>query len=376
MGFIAILIATTMAIAGSAAYFSVYGLASTFSGTFWSVVIMGGSLEAGKLVAASYLYRYWKKMGGWGWMLKSYMIAGIVTLMFLTSAGIFGYLSSGYQADVLPLKQQAEQIRLLEDERTRSLDRKKQIDDQIAKGPIVSNVQRGEQIDPNAARTLNAATRARESMNRQFQAEQKQLVARISDLDKQLLQLKQEQIKTEAHIGPITYIAKAFNYETDEATKILIFLIIFAFDPMAIALTIGVNIALQLHRDEKQPKVKEDPREDREYKSPTSPVDWSSIQVEKLTDIKPEQQVQPEPTREPEPEPEPEPERTEPVPEQSQPVTLSQNIVLKDSQENLNELIQHYRMLQGQQKLSGEDQLLMKRIEEILTKHGLIGYLR
>lgn len=374
MGFIAILIATTMAIAGSAAYFSVYGLASTFSGTFWSVVIMGGSLEAGKLVAASYLYRYWKKMGGWGWMLKSYMIAGIVTLMFLTSAGIFGYLSSGYQADVLPLKQQAEQIRLLEDERTRSLDRKKQIDDQIAKGPIVSNVQRGEQIDPNAARTLNAATRARESMNRQFQAEQKQLVARISDLDKQLLQLKQEQIKTEAHIGPITYIAKAFNYETDEATKILIFLIIFAFDPMAIALTIGVNIALQLHRDEKQPKVKEDPREDREYKSPTSPVDWSSIQVEKLTDIKPEQQVQPEPTREPEPEPEPE--RTEPVPEQSQPVTLSQNIVLKDSQENLNELIQHYRMLQGQQKLSGEDQLLMKRIEEILTKHGLIGYLR
>ena len=111
MGFIVLLALTTTFIAGSAAFFSVYGLASTFSGTFWSVVLMGSSLEAGKLIAASYLYRYWHVTNFW---LKTYLMAGVAALMLLTSTGIFGYLSSGYQTDVLPLKQIEQQVKVLE----------------------------------------------------------------------------------------------------------------------------------------------------------------------------------------------------------------------------------------------------------------------
>ncbi|TFG96795.1 hypothetical protein E4H12_10255, partial [Candidatus Thorarchaeota archaeon] len=228
MFFIFLLVLSTIAIAGSAAYFSVYGLANTFSGVFWAVVLMGGSLEAGKLIAASYLYRYWDRTN---WFLKTYMMAGVFALMALTSGGIFGYLSSGYQADVLPLKQLESQITLLEDEKVRAIQRKTDIDKQIS------------QLPPKYVTS-------RLRLIKGFQAEQKLVTDRIKELDVEVLALKQKQIKTEAHIGPITYIAKAFDAPTDEATKWLIFLIIFAFDPMAVALTLAVNIALRRREED------------------------------------------------------------------------------------------------------------------------------
>lgn len=230
MFFIALLILSTITIAGSAAFFSVYGLAHTFSGTFWSVVIMGGSLEAGKLIAASYLYRYWKKTN---WLLKTYLVSSVVALMVLTSAGIFGYLSAGYQADILPLKQVKTQIQLLEDEKSRLIERKTQIDQQIAQLP-------------------NNYVTSRIKLMKEFEAEQKLTTARIVELDKEMLSLKQNQIQTEAKIGPIIYIAQVFDLPSDNATKYLIFLIIFAFDPLAVALTLAVNIALKQRQDEEQ----------------------------------------------------------------------------------------------------------------------------
>lgn len=229
MFFIILLALTALSIAGSAAVFSVYGLANTFSGVFWSVVVMGGSLEAGKLIAASYLYRYWSKTG---WLLKSYLFAGIATIMILTSTGIFGYLSTGYQTDILPLRQIESQLVLLEGEKARVLERKKEIDAQIANLP-------------------KNYVASRIKLMKEFDAEQKTLTSRVAAIDKEMLDLKQAQIKTEAHVGPITYIAKAFDLNTDDATKWLVFLIIFAFDPMAVALTLAVNIALRVRGEEK-----------------------------------------------------------------------------------------------------------------------------
>lgn len=249
MFFIALLVAATTAIAFAAAYFSVYGLAYTFSGVFWSVVAMGASLEAGKLIAASYLYRYWHKTNV---LLKSYLMLGVAALMLMTSVGIFGYLSSGYQQDVLPLKMKTEQVQLLEDEKARIMERKRQIDGIMAGSVSVSTVEGAKGIDRNAVRALRETTRARESLVRQYKAEQKDVTQRLKELDAELLVLKQDLIKVEAHIGPITYIAKAFDQPTDDATKWLIFLIIFAFDPMAVALTLAVNTALRVRQEEKE----------------------------------------------------------------------------------------------------------------------------
>lgn len=230
MVFIVLLILTTTFIAGAAAFFSVYGLAATFSGTFWSVVLMGASLECGKLIAASYLYRYWTTTNLW---LKSYLMAGILALMVLTSTGIFGYLSSGYQTDVLPLKQIEEQVKVLDEEKARLIQRKNQIDVQISQLP--SNSVRG-----------------RTALIKGFKDEQAAVTLRIGELDKVILEQKTKLIQTQAHIGPITYIASAFGLDTDNATKYLIYLIIFAFDPMAVSLTLAVNIAIRLRREEQE----------------------------------------------------------------------------------------------------------------------------
>lgn len=228
MLFISILTLSAAFIAGAAAFFSVYGLAATFNGVFWSVVLMGASLEMGKLVAASYLYRYWTKTNIW---LKTYLMAGILTLMVLTSTGIFGYLSSGYQTDVLPLKQAEAQVKMLDEEKARLLDRKIQIDTQISQLPTNS-------------------TRGRIRLMNGFKQEQKEVTARINELDKTILDQKTKLIQTQAHVGPITYIATAMGLDTDNATKYLIYIIIFAFDPMAVALTLAVNIAVRLRKEE------------------------------------------------------------------------------------------------------------------------------
>lgn len=251
MFFIILLILSTVAVAGAAAYFSVYGLAYTFSGVFWSVVAMGASLEAGKLIAASYLYRYWHNTHV---LLKTYLMFGIAALMLMTSVGVFGFLSSGYQQDILPLKMKTEQVQLLEEEKARVLERKRQIDTIMSSSATVSTVEGAKGIDRNAVRALRETTRARESLVKQYKAEQKDVTQRIKELDTELLTLKQELIKVEAHIGPITYIAKAFDRPTDDATKWLIFLIIFAFDPMAVALTLAVNTALRVRREEREGK--------------------------------------------------------------------------------------------------------------------------
>lgn len=257
---------SAFSIAGSAAYFSVYGLANTFHGTFWSVVIMGGSLEAGKLVAASYLYRFWTKTQ---FILKTYLMIGTLALMILTSTGIFGYLSTGYQTDALPLKQIEQQVKLLDEEKSRLIVRKQQIDTQIANLP--SDFSKG-----------------RLKLMKGFQTEQEQTTSRINQLDKDLLELKTKVIQTEAHIGPITYIAKAFHMDTDDATKYLVYLIIFVFDPMAVALTLAVNIALRERKKEKEdqsiiPDIPDTPPIDVQEKtvySPPPPFDQIEMEVE------------------------------------------------------------------------------------------------
>lgn len=242
MGFIIILILTTLAIAGTAAFFSIYGLAAIFSGIFWPVVTMGSSLEAGKLVAVSYIYRYRDSISK---TMKWYLISAILVLMLITSAGIFGFLSMGYQQDTLPLKQQEQQILLLETERNElqnfkkeRLTRRKQIDTDIASLP--NNYIKGRE------RLIAANAAEYERLRNDIQLYTRQ----ISEKTIKISELKQKKLISEVHTGPIIFIAKAFSTETDDATKWMIILIMFAFDPLAVALTLGVNHAIQKRKEE------------------------------------------------------------------------------------------------------------------------------
>ena len=167
------------------------------------------------------------------------MISAVIVLMGITSAGIFGFLSSAYQQDILGTKVNQQQIELstqeliqIESLKQERLDRKKQIDNDIAALP--SNYVSG-----------------RKKLMDAYGSELTQLKEDVSSYTKQIREgttkiseLKAENLKQEVHVGPIIFIAKVFGKDIDDTTKWLIFIIIFAFDPLAVALTIGVNAAI------------------------------------------------------------------------------------------------------------------------------------
>ena len=99
-------------VAGSAAFFSVFGLSKLFSGAAFSVIIMAGSLEFAKLLGASFLYRFWDKINT---LLKIYLTTGVITLVGFTSAGIFGYLSNAYQGATIGFEKQSTKLLALEE---------------------------------------------------------------------------------------------------------------------------------------------------------------------------------------------------------------------------------------------------------------------
>ena len=195
MPFIIVLILTTFAVAASAAYFSVYGLAHLFTGALIPVIIMGSALEAGKLVAASFLYRYSKVINK---ALKAYLSLAILILMVITSMGIFGFLTAAYQQDTLPLAEMQEKIALYEQEQTQLTERRNQIDKQIA------------DVGPNYVR-------AKQRLVKEFADERKAIDARLAELTPELQQLKTQHVNVKAKVGPIMFIAEVMGKDPSTA---------------------------------------------------------------------------------------------------------------------------------------------------------------
>src|SRR5210317_2564885 len=114
-GFGFLMVFSTLSLAGTAAYYSVFGLSSLFAGAKTEVIIMAGALEFSKLIIASYLHNHWNKAG---WM-KWYLTLAVGVLMIITSAGIYGFLTSAYQktADQLGIMDKQVQVIELKKER-------------------------------------------------------------------------------------------------------------------------------------------------------------------------------------------------------------------------------------------------------------------
>lgn len=219
MFFGVLLMLTSLVIAGVAGWFSVYGLAHIYQGAFLSVVLMGGALEIGKLVATSYLYRYWEYTT---WLLKTYLMVAILGLMLITSSGIFGYLSNAYQQDAVGIKDVTSRIELIDREYEELSKRELSIDAEV------------NAVDPKYVT-------ARLKLMAQYKPEKEKLTKRRDEIRVQKLELASKQLEVEAHTGPIIYIAKAMGKSVDTAVIWLSLLIIAVFDPLAVALTIAAN---------------------------------------------------------------------------------------------------------------------------------------
>lgn len=221
-------ILVTIAVATAAAFFSIYGLAQIFSGALVAVIIMGASLEAGKLTATLLLHTYWSRMSV---LLRSYLTVAVIVLMVITSGGVYGFLSAAYQKEQIPLQQISAKIELLDSEYTRKTDRLQQMDDIIAS------------INPDYI------TKRLEEKNQQ-KSERQELVSRINQIESEKQKLVSRKIDTEAHIGPIIYMAEVFDKTSNDAANYLIMLLIVVFDPLAVALTISISAMLQYRKED------------------------------------------------------------------------------------------------------------------------------
>lgn len=229
MIFISILILVTIAIAASAAFFSVYGMANLFTGAMIPVIIMGASLEAGKLVAASFLYRYTDKIGK---ALKVYLASSVLVLMLITSMGIFGFLTAAYQTDTIPLAEMQQKIELYDAEQKQLIERRAQIDKQIA------------DVGPNYVK-------AKQRLVKEFAAERTTIDARMAELTPELQKLKTDHVNVKAKVGPIMFIAEVMGKDPGTAVFWFVIILVCVFDPLAVALTVASNIAIRLHKEEK-----------------------------------------------------------------------------------------------------------------------------
>jgi hypothetical protein len=243
-----------------AAGYSIIGLATLFAGAAVPIIAMGSALEIGKLVAASWLYQNWRS--DVPKLLKAYLFTAIIVLVFITSMGIFGFLSKAHLDQVQPTSGNTIKI--------------KTIDNQIARQQNI--IDRSEktltQLDKSIEVFLNNDFASRGLKERQKQEEERnQLNTAIKSASNEIAKLSNEkatlqlaQDKIEAEVGPIKYIAeliygKNAQSHFDEAVRIVILILIFVFDPLAVLLLIAANISLKQWRMKKI-LVKENQKED------------------------------------------------------------------------------------------------------------------
>jgi hypothetical protein len=206
-------------LSGIAAYYSVIGLALIFTGAFWPVVIMGSTLEFAKLVTASWLYNNWNKANK---LLKTYLTIAVVVLMLLTSMGIFGFLAKSHIDSTLEAGSNTAELKTLNAQQ------------KVAE----------QRLDYLLKRAGNPET-ASAAIDRQIQTTQREL----ADINKKRLPLLKEENKLVADVGPIKYVADIFfgsgEGALDKAVRLVIFMIMLVFDPLAVLLLIAGNISLK-----------------------------------------------------------------------------------------------------------------------------------
>jgi hypothetical protein len=234
-----------------AAGYSIIGLATLFAGAVVPIIAMGTALEVGKLVAASWLYNNWQS--DVPRLLKTYLFTAIIVLVFITSMGIFGFLSKAHLDQVKPTSGNNIKLEQITDQISRQqtiIDRSqntltlldKALEVYIDKEYVTRGLkERAKQEEERAA--LNNAIE--DASNK---------IAELSD-KKATLSLAQDKI--EAEVGPIKYVAELIYGESakdniDKAVRIVILILIFVFDPLAVLLLIAANISLRQWRLKKQ----------------------------------------------------------------------------------------------------------------------------
>lgn len=243
MTFFLILFLSGIFISTIAAWVSIIGLTAIFPGAVFAVTAMAVALEVGKLTAVSWLYRFWKKTN---WLLKMYFTIAILILSIINSIGVFGYLSKAHIEGTQGIEAGSDQIALIDEQiaiERQSVDAAKASIRQM--DAAVNNLSAKEQTTERAVQVRSSQRKERALLNSDIVASNKKII----ELQQQKSKLNVSQRKLETDVGPIKYVAQ-FIYGNKDASTIehavtlLILILIFVFDPLAILMLVAANIQL------------------------------------------------------------------------------------------------------------------------------------
>ena len=241
---------TALAISAVAAFYSIVGLMAIFSASAMSIAVMGIVLEVGKLITASWLYQNWKRVP---LLLKSYLTIAVVVLMFITSMGIFGYLSKAHidqGKGVAEIYLKVERVdNRIQTERNTILRYEKQLtnlDTALNKyldlGAVSKGLAKREEQEPERKDLVSLINKAQEKID-----------LLLTERAEYQLQIN----SFEVEIGPIKYISaiiygdKALDY-IDTAVRAVILILVFVFDPLAVLLIVSANMSFAEYSEKRK----------------------------------------------------------------------------------------------------------------------------
>jgi len=249
---------SALSVSASAAFYSVSGLSKLFAGAAFAVIVMAASLEVAKLVIASLLYQYRENLPR---LLKYYLSVACLVLILITSMGIYGFLSAAYQETAALAGNVDAQIALIETKRDNVKEQlaiysneKSSINEAVSdlRSGLSNNVIQYTDTLGNVLTTTSSSTRrALEKQLDQAIERQTEINTRVDNLNQQLFDYETEIVEVTSNnnvageLGPLKYLSGLTGKPMDQIINVLLLIIIFVFDPLAIALVIAANFAFE-----------------------------------------------------------------------------------------------------------------------------------
>jgi hypothetical protein len=247
---------TALSVSASAAFYSITGLSKLFAGASTQVMIMAGSLEVAKLVIASLLYQYWDTLNK---TLRAYLMGATIVLILITSMGIYGYLSAAYQTTASQAGNAEAQVTLLETKKQNFVQQRDLYNTEktnLIQG--ITQLQSGlagnktSYVDKKGNLIQSTSNANRKSFEKQLDnstLRQSEISAKLDVINDSIFKLDTQIVETKTtnnsanELGPLKYLSTLTGASMDRIINYLLLVIIFVFDPLAIALVIAANFA-------------------------------------------------------------------------------------------------------------------------------------
>jgi hypothetical protein len=235
---------SALLVSSCAIFYSVYGLSKLFAGASTAVIIMASSLELAKLVVASLLYTYWDEINK---LLRLYLTIACITLMLITSGGIYGFLSGAYQETAIKSELLDKHTLVLQTKQDRfntQLNSEKEL--LLYYTEALSNPTMIQYVDTASNQLVTTtSSRQRKLMTNQLNEVKSKVNALTDSISIYDMKILNKQISNEdaRELGPLKYVAKSLGVDMDKVVNYFLLLIVCVFDPLAVALVIAANFA-------------------------------------------------------------------------------------------------------------------------------------